>query len=75
MAEDIWIKTETADVREIRPEEIPKDERARIIKDLTNQMQLAAENLQFEKAALLRDQIEELQGAATKTPRKAARGR
>jgi excinuclease ABC subunit B len=68
---------ETADVREFRPEDVPADERARLIKDLTNQMQLAAEALQFEKAALLRDQIDELQAAADvkKKPRKAVRGR
>jgi excinuclease ABC subunit B len=67
---------ETADVREIHPEDIPKDERTKLIKDLTNQMQIAAENLQFEKAALLRDQIDELKGAAkAKAPKRAARGR
>jgi len=39
---------------------IPPDEIKRIIKDLTNQMNLAAQNLEFEKAALLRDQIKKL---------------
>jgi excinuclease ABC subunit B len=70
---------ETADVRDIHPEDIPVEERSKLIKDLTNQMQLAAEQLQFEKAALLRDQIDELKaatkGAKSKTPRQAARGR
>jgi excinuclease UvrABC nuclease subunit len=37
-------------------------------------MQLASGNLQFEKAAALRDQIEELGGAARR-PRKNVRGR
>jgi len=69
-------QAETADVREIHPEDIPADERTRIIKDLTTQMQLASENLQFEKAALLRDQIDELKAAdKTKKPRKSTRGR
>ncbi len=40
--------------------EIPKDEIARLVKDLESQMKAAAKNLEFEKAALLRDQIVEL---------------
>ena len=39
---------------------IPKDEIARLIKNLESQMKTAAKNLEFEKAALLRDQIIEL---------------
>ena len=39
---------------------IPKDEIARLVKDLESQMKAAAKNLEFEKAALLRDQIVEL---------------
>jgi excinuclease ABC subunit B len=39
---------------------IPKDEYAPIIKDLTAQMELAAANLEFEKAADLRDLIAEI---------------
>ena len=37
--------------------EIPKDEARRIITELEAQMKAAARNLEFEKAALLRDQI------------------
>ncbi len=37
--------------------EIPPDELARLIKDLERQMKDAAKQLEFEKAALLRDQI------------------
>jgi len=66
---------EKADVKEIRAEDIPKDERKRLIEELSQQMQMAAENLQFEKAAALRDQIEELKGAAKRSPRKTVRGR
>ncbi|HEY7031902.1 MAG TPA: excinuclease ABC subunit UvrB [Thermomicrobiales bacterium] len=40
--------------------EMPKDELARLIKDLESQMKTAARDLEFEKAALLRDQIVEL---------------
>jgi len=39
---------------------IPKEEIARLIKDLEKQMKEAAKNLEFEKAALLRDRIYEL---------------
>lgn len=39
---------------------IPKDEYGHLIRDLTGQMELAAANLQFEKAAELRDLIEEI---------------
>ncbi len=39
---------------------MPKDDILRLIKDLEGQMKQAAKNLEFEKAALLRDQIIEL---------------
>ena len=39
---------------------IPKDEYSYLIKDLTSQMDLAAANLEFEKAAELRDLIDEI---------------
>jgi excinuclease ABC subunit B len=56
-------EAETADVKQLNIKEIPKDERKRLINDLSNQMQMAAENLQFEKAAALRDQIDEIKEA------------
>lgn len=37
---------------------IPRDEKKRLISELEHQMELAAENLEFEKAADLRDEIE-----------------
>ena len=40
--------------------DLPKDDLLRLIKDLESQMKLAARNLEFEKAALLRDQIVDL---------------
>ena len=40
--------------------DIPKDDLARLIKDLESQMKTASRNLEFEKAALLRDQIIDL---------------
>lgn len=39
---------------------IPKDELPNLIKSLSSEMQLAAANLEFEKAALLRDEIEKI---------------
>jgi excinuclease ABC subunit B len=39
---------------------LPKDELTRLIKELEKQMKQAAEALEFEKAAMLRDQIFEL---------------
>ena len=41
-------------------EEVPAEERARLIRELTEQMEMASENLEFEKAAEIRDQIEDL---------------
>jgi len=43
--------------------ELPKDELTRLIKELEKQMKAAAAELEFEKAALLRDQIFELRQA------------
>ena len=42
-------------------EAIPKEEQGRLIHELTQQMELASANLEFEKAAELRDQIDDLQ--------------
>ena len=46
---------------------IPKDEAARLIKQLEKEMKAAAAQLEFEKAALLRDQIFELRRAQDET--------
>jgi excinuclease ABC subunit B len=42
---------------------IPKEDAARLIKDLESQMRTAAKQLEFEKAAQLRDQIIEVRRA------------
>ena len=39
---------------------IPKDELPGLVKQLSSEMQLAAANLEFERAALLRDEIEKI---------------
>jgi excinuclease ABC subunit B len=40
--------------------DVPKEELTRMVKDLESQMKAAAKNFEFEKAALLRDQVVEL---------------
>lgn len=65
-------EAETDDIKKLNIDEIPKGERKHLIGELENQMKMAAENLQFEKAAALRDQIDELK-EATKAPKKARR--
>ena len=42
---------------------IPKEELPHILEDLRNQMDIAAKNLEFEKAAALRDEISALKDA------------
>ena len=51
-------KSKKLDLRKIPHEELPQ-----IIKELSSQMQLAAANLEFERAAELRDQIEDIKTA------------
>jgi len=47
----------------LTPAALPKDELAKLVTELEKQMKAAAQNLEFEKAALLRDQIIELRQA------------
>lgn len=51
-------KDPAAEVKEIDVSDISPDEAARVIKELTNKMQLAAQNLEFERATKYRDQIQ-----------------
>jgi excinuclease ABC subunit B len=72
------IKTERLSGSKIKEEKVqkfdvkavPKDEIARLIRDIRNQMELAAKNLEFEKAAILRDQISELKKEESKAKKK-----
>jgi excinuclease ABC subunit B len=41
--------------------DVPKEELPRLIEELTHKMDIASQNLEFEKAAELRDQIDELE--------------
>lgn len=50
---------------------IPRDELTRMVKDLESQMKTAAKELEFEKAALLRDQVVELRRIIEVDPVKA----
>ncbi len=47
------------------PASLPKDERARLIKQIESEMKTAAKSLEFEKAAALRDQLLELRQIET----------
>jgi excinuclease ABC subunit B len=49
-----------AEYQHFSPSEMPKNELSRLIKELEKQMRSAAEKLEFERAAALRDQIYEL---------------
>ncbi|MQG87867.1 MAG: excinuclease ABC subunit UvrB [SAR202 cluster bacterium] len=44
----------------VPPSSLPKNDLLRLVKDLEKQMKQAAKNLEFEKAALLRDQVVDL---------------
>jgi excinuclease ABC subunit B len=48
--------------RPVSPAQMPKDELKRLITELETQMKQAAKELEFEKAAVLRDEIFELRG-------------
>ena len=58
--------------------DLPPDEAARLIRELERQMKQAAKSMEFEKAAMLRDQVVELRramAAGTDGPPVSARGR
>ena len=49
---------------------IPKEEFPHIIQDLQNQMEISAKNLEFEKAAGIRDELQALKEAIANTKKK-----
>ena len=53
-------RSEKSDKPKLDLKKIPREEYSYLIRDLTSQMDLAAANLEFEKAAELRDLIEEV---------------
>ena len=54
-------KKQTKDALDIKS--VPREEYKHLIKDLTAQMELASANLEFERAAELRDTIQEIREA------------
>jgi excinuclease ABC subunit B len=52
-------------------DDVPKDELARLVKDLEGQMKQAAKNLEFERAAAIRDQIVEMRRRMEEIPEPA----
>lgn len=62
---------EKEEVARLDLKRIPQEELPSLIKELQSQMQLAAANLDFERAAMLRDQIEEIKAQKDgKSPKK-----
>lgn len=62
---------EKEEVTKLDLKRIPQEELPSLLKELQSQMQLAAANLDFEQAALLRDQIQEIKAqSAPKTAKK-----
>jgi excinuclease ABC subunit B len=57
---DMLPREAKAEVPKLDLKKIPKDEYKHLVRDLTSQMDLAAANLEFEKAAELRDVIAEV---------------
>jgi excinuclease ABC subunit B len=57
---EVGVESKEAKTAKLNLSKIPKDEYAPLIKDLTSQMELAAANLEFEKAADLRDLIADI---------------
>lgn len=55
-------KAEGGEPAALDPASLPKDELARLIKQVEKEMRDAAKALEFEKAAMLRDQLVELRG-------------
>lgn len=54
------IPKKVEDLNKLNLKKIPRDEYPGIIEDLTTQMEFASANLEFEKAAILRDQIADI---------------
>ncbi|MBI2463718.1 excinuclease ABC subunit UvrB [Candidatus Peregrinibacteria bacterium] len=57
---DISMQKHKPEVKHFDPKKVPKDEIKRLVKSLEDQMDLASQNLEFEKAADFRDEIEML---------------
>ena len=63
------LQPETETIQELDLSKVPKDEIKQLIRDLTAEMLSAAEKLEFEKAAILRDQLLELKNQELEIPK------
>lgn len=63
---EVGAESKEAKTAKLNLDKIPKDEYASLVKDLSLQMDLAAQNLEFEKAADLRDLIAQIKGKMEK---------
>ena len=60
-------KKEADDKNKINLKKVPKEEYTRLVKDLTDQMDMASRELRFEEAAEIRDLIEEIEAKLENT--------
>lgn len=67
LSDQVRAVAEERPIYDVTPE-IPKDEMARMVKDLEGQMKQAAKNLEFERAASIRDQIVDLRRRMEEMP-------
>ena len=65
--EEIQPEAETA--QELDLTKIPQDQVKLLLRDLNNEMKIAAEHTEFERAALLRDQIQEIKNQQLEIPK------
>jgi excinuclease ABC subunit B len=63
------IQPEAETAQELDLTKVPKDQVKMLIRDLTGEMKVAAEHLEFERAAILRDQIRELKNQQLAIPK------
>jgi excinuclease ABC subunit B len=68
ITERVKVVTEARSRYEAGPVPMLREDIARLIKDLEGQMKAAARNLEFERAALLRDRVVELRRAFEESP-------
>lgn len=62
---EVGAESKEAKTAKVNLDKIPKDEYSSLVKDLESQMNLAAQNLEFEKAADLRDLIAQIKSKIT----------
>lgn len=63
------LQPEAETAQELDLSKVPKDQVKRLIRDLTNEMMSAAKQMDFERAAILRDQMLELKNQQLEVPK------